>query len=244
MLSKRQEDMLKILRKEKRASVERLAKLCFVSEMTVRRDLNELKANGYIERYHGGAVYLGSDAYPPISSRDVLHRDEKQLLAKSIQKYLKDFMTVYIDSSSTCSYVIPLLAEYKGITVVTNSVYALLKAAQLHLPCIVTGGEYEDYDMCLVGHHAEELVSHINIDIGFFSSKGISADGVISDDNERQTAIRKAVLKNTAVKIFLFSSEKMNQKYLYTVCKRNQADQVAVIKKTIRRERRVGVPQN
>lgn len=239
MLSKRQEDMLKILRKEKRASVERLAKLCFVSEMTVRRDLNELKANGYIERYHGGAVYLGSDAYPPISSRDVLHRDEKQLLAKSIQKYLKDFMTVYIDSSSTCSYVIPLLTEYKGIRIVTNSVYALLKAAQYHILCIVTGGEYDEYDMCLVGHHAENLVDNINIDIGFFSSLGISADGLITDNNERQTAIRKAVLKNTAVKIFLFSSEKMNQKYLYTVCERNQADQVMVIRRTNKESSRV-----
>lgn len=232
MLNKRQEEILDILRKEKRASVSRLSALCYVSEMTVRRDLEELKANGYIERYHGGAVYLGSDSYPPISSREVLHRDEKKILAKSIQKYLKDSMTVYIDSSSTCSYVIPLLAEYKNITVVTNSVYALLKAAQYHIPCIVTGGEYDEYDMCLVGHHAENLVGDINIDIGFFSSLGISEDGLITDNNERQTAIRKAALKNTAVKIFLFSSEKMNQKYLYTVCRRNQADQVVVIRRT------------
>lgn len=231
MLTARQKEILQILKTEKRASVETLAKRCYVSEMTVRRELSKLSTDGYIERYHGGAVYMEEEANTPILAREVLHKNEKQLLAKSIRRYLHDGMAVYIDSSSTCSYVIPILAEYKDIRIVTNSVYALHKAERAHIPCILTGGEYDEHDMCLTGHIAEQFVGNIYMDIGFFSSHALSDDGQIRDNNERQTSMRKAALKSTAVKIFLFSSEKLHQTGLYSVCARACADQVIVVDK-------------
>ena len=54
--SKRHEDILKILKEREAASVHFLAKELFVSEPTVRRDLDILQKQGRVRRTFGGAV--------------------------------------------------------------------------------------------------------------------------------------------------------------------------------------------
>lgn len=228
MMNERQEKILQFIKESGRAAVKMIAKKFYVSEMTVRRDLNFLKESGYIERYNGGAVYRGNNALLPLMYRSDLHKSEKERLANNIKKYLKDGITVFIDSSSTCSYVVPLLAEYKGVKIVTNSVYSLLKAGEYHIPCVLTGGEYNEQDMCLVGSAVCEFLKNINIDIGFFSSSGI-LDGLITDGDEPQTSVRKNALVSTAVKIFMFSRDKQNKKCLYTLCRTEDVDKIIIL---------------
>lgn len=230
MLSERQEKILKLLKEKRRVSVSFLSKTLYVSEMTIRRDLKELESFGYIERYNGGAVYKDNEVCLPLDYRDKLHNKEKELLAECVKKYLKDGMTVFIDSSSTCSYIVPLLSEFKSIKMVTNSVYSLLKAAQYQIDAVSIGGEYNPRDMCTVGFKAIDFLRDINIDIGFFSSSGFLPDkGIITDWNEEQTAVRKAVMKNTEIKIFLFTEEKINKSQFYTVCSGNEIDEIIML---------------
>lgn len=183
-LNNRQAEMVGFIKSNKRVSVKKLASHFYVSEMTVRRDLNELELQGYIQRYNGGAVYSDDYESLPIESRKLLHMAEKKKLSEWTRKYLCDAITVFIDSSSTSLYVIPLLSEYKGITVVTNSVQCLICASKYHLKCIMAGGIYYEHDMCTVGGMTNEFLRNINVDVGFFSAKGLSDDGIISDDDD------------------------------------------------------------
>lgn len=230
MLSERQEKILLILKEKHRVSVAFLSKTLFVSEMTVRRDLKVLEASGYIERYNGGAVYKESEICLPLYCRDKLHNKEKKLLAECVKKYLADGMTVYIDSSSTCNYIVPLLSEYKSVKLVTNSVNSLLKAAEHQIKALLIGGEYNPLDMCNVGFKAVDFLQDINMDIGFFSSSGFLTDkGLVTDWDKEQTAVRKAALQNTAKKNFLFTSEKINKSQLYTVCNASEIDGIIML---------------
>lgn len=230
MLSERQEKILKVLKEKQRVSVVFLSKTLFVSEMTIRRDLKNLELLGYIERYNGGAVYKENQACLPLDCRDKLYSKEKKLLAECVKKYLKDGMTVFIDSSSTCNHIVPLLAEYKSIKMITNSVYSLLKATEYHINTVLIGGEYNPSDMCTVGFKSIEFLRDINMNIGFFSSSGLLPDkGLITDWDEEQTAVRKAAIKNTAVKIFLFTDEKINKRQLYTVCSNTEIDEIIML---------------
>ena len=197
-----------------RASVRALAAKFFVSEMTVRRDLKEMEKCNFVRRYNGGAVYGNEYDQLPIQSRILLHTDEKKILSQKVRKYLADSMTVYIDSSSTALYILHILAEYRDITIVTNSVRCVIEAAQYHIKCIMVGGEYYEADMCNVGGAAIDFLSKINVDVGFFSAAALSDDGVISDRDEQQTAVRMAVMKNCGKKIFAFDSSKQHKKML------------------------------
>lgn len=229
MLTERQQQIVTYMRKQKSASVRRLSGEFFVSEMTIRRDLDELEKQGYLKRYNGGACYLGEDLSLPVETRKKLRSEEKQKLSNMAKKYLSDSITVYIDSSSTCMYLIPILSEYREIRMVTNSVQNLMQAAKYHIPCILAGGEYYECDMCTVGSMAEEFLRKINVELAFFSVKGISEDGTISDEDIRQTAIRKIVMQNAQKKIFLFDSSKRNKKFFYTVCSAEDADEIFML---------------
>ena len=141
-LNERQEQILELLKSKKRVSVKELSSQLFVCEMTIRRDLSEMEKRGYLNRYNGGAVLSQDEGFLPIEARMKLHDKEKKLLSDRIEKLIKDDMIVYVDSSSTCLHVIPVLARFKNVKMVTNSVLAVLTAAKYHVPCTVCGGRY------------------------------------------------------------------------------------------------------
>ena len=225
----RQKDILKQLYEKGRVSVAQLAKTLYVSEMTVRRDLAEMEKGGYLRRYRGGAVLRQSDGEMPVSERYFMNREEKQQLALRASDFLSDGITVFLDSSSTCGYLLPYLLKHKGVTLVTNSVKTLLAAAENHIPSILIGGEYYEQDMCSVGSIAERYASELNIDVGFFTTAAISNDGVISDFDQRQTYIRRLVMNNTDKSVFLFENEKKGKKHIYTLCQKDEAYSVIMI---------------
>lgn len=229
MLNERRQDILEFMKKEKRASVKKLAEIFFVSEMTIRRDLKELDEQNYLKRYNGGAVYCGNKTLLPIEARKFLNAKEKNMLSKRAEKYLSDSLTVFVDSSSTCMYIIPLLADYKNISLITNSVQNLLVAAEHHIQCSVAGGDYYEHDMCMIGSETENYLRNINADIAFFSALGLSDDGIISDIDKRQTAVRKTVMENSKKNLFMFEREKLHKKFPYTLCRTDMADDIIMI---------------
>ena len=229
MINERRKKILELLSQRGRVSVGELSRTLFVSEMTIRRDLADMEKGGFLHRYHGGAVSKINIGDMPISERLLLDRQEKELLAARAKEYLTDGITVFIDSSSTCQYIIPHIADHKNITVVTNSVSALLSLGALHIHTILIGGEYYEQDMCSVGSIAERYASELNIDVGFFTTAAISNDGVISDFDQRQTYIRRLVMNNTDKSVFLFENEKKGKKHIYTLCQKDEAYSVIMI---------------
>lgn len=228
-LNSRQKDITKYLKDKGRASVKELAGKFFVSEMTVRRDLKELESGGFIQRYSGGAAYLGEYENMPLDSRRLMRTAEKKMIAEKTRKHLHDNMTVFIDSSSTTLYIIPILGEFKNITIVTNSIQCLIAAAKYNINCIIAGGVYYAYDMCTVGGKTNDFLRDINADVGFFSVCGLSSDGILSDPDERQTSVRRTVMENCKVKVFLFDSEKVNKKYTYTLCRADEVQDIIIV---------------
>lgn len=228
-INERQSQIVQILKENKRMSVKKLAERLFVCEMTIRRDLKELEQLGYVNRYNGGAVYSREYDTLPISSRKLLHSAEKKKISAQSRKYLSDSITVYIDSSSTSLYVIPILSEYKDVTVVTNSVQCLIVASKYHIPCIMAGGSYYEHDMCTVGSLTDDFLRNFNLDVGFFSSKGLSDDGIISDGDINQTSARKAVMLNCKKRIFLFDNTKQHKKFTYTLCTTDDVDDIILV---------------
>ena len=222
-LHERQKEILNLLRQKGSASVSELAGALFVTEMTIRRDLTEMEKGGFLYRYRGGAVLKINAGKMPITERLLLDQKEKEALARKCLDFLHDDLTVFIDSSSTCQYLLPHLSQWKNITVVTNSIGALLTAGSLHLPCILIGGAYYEQDMCTVGSLAEQSVRDLNVDVAFFTTAAISHDGIISDFDPQQTMIRKLMMKNAKENVFLFEKEKLGKKHLYTLCRKEDA---------------------
>lgn len=229
MTNERQKEILNILYQNGKASVAELSQTLFVTEMTIRRDLAEMEKGGFLRRYRGGALLKINLGEMPITQRVLLDKEEKEALARKCIPFMRDGLTVFIDSSSTCQYLIPHLAHHKNITIITNSVGALLYAGRLHIPCILLGGEYYAQDMCMVGSLTEQAARDFNVDLAFYTTAAISDSGVISDFDLQQTMIRKIIMKNAKQNIFLFEKEKLGKNLLHTLCSAEDATTVIMV---------------
>ena len=226
VLEGREREIFDILQKRDKVTVRELAQILFVSEMTVRRDLTSMQRQGLVKRFRGGALLNTGDISLPVAHRIHIEEGEKRNLAARAARYLRDGQSVFIDSSSTCCYLIAHLKKYKDIRLFTNSVSAIQMASELHIDGTLYGGAYYVRDMCCVGPLAEAQAECVSVDVAFFSSLGYSDDGVISDEDLPQTAMRRAVMKNAKQNVFLFEKRKLHKKLLYTLCTKEDATEI------------------
>lgn len=228
-LTDRQERILAILQDRERLSVRELTDILYVSDMTVRRDLAVLQRQGFLQRYHGGALRNSGGERMPIALRQYLNETDKKRLCRKAAAYLENDFLVYLDSSSTCLHIVSALAGYQNIRVVTNSVSVLTALTETTIPCIATGGELYKPDLCFVGEDAISYVGGICPDVAFFSTGGYEPDtGRISDNDPRQNALRRAVMKNARKSVFLYDRSKCGVRCRYTLCTESDGDVILI----------------
>lgn len=220
MLKKeRQDQILQIFQERKYCTVSYLAERLFVSNITVRRDLEEMETTGLLQRCHGGAALPDyENREVPFAVRDKENSTAKDCIARKAAKLIRDGDTVFLDASSTASHVLDHIGELRDLTIVTNSVYNLEKLNGRGIRCYLTGGALLKNSHALVGKIAEETVRGLYADICFFSSQGITEDGVITDFSEEETRLRKCMIQNAGKSIFLFDQSKVGKRFLFKVC--------------------------
>ena len=228
MLTDRKKEIYDLLCDKKNLSVSALSKQLYVCEMTIRRDLKELEAHGYIKRYRGGAVIASEGSILPVDSRMLRDENEKRQLAQKAAQYLFNNGSIFIDSGSTCQYIIPHIKKFENITVITNSVNTVLSASALHIPCQMLGGTYYEPDMCFTGSVTEQYAENINVDVAFFSALGISETGIISDSFIELVTLRQKIMKNAKKNIFLFEKAKLGKTFLHTICRQDEVDIIII----------------
>jgi dienelactone hydrolase len=103
------------------------------------------------------------------------------------------------------------LASKRNITVVTNGVKALSKLAEYDINTISTGGNLVNSCLALVGEEAYKTIETINADIAFFSCRGVSADGYLTDISPEENNARKRMIKRAKRAYLLAASEKFGK---------------------------------
>ena len=228
-LNERQKQILMITQKKQRATVAELAKALYVSEMTVRRDLAKMEHDGYLKRFHGGAITNSDFMFYPIEARMHINEKEKQDLAKRAIRYVQNGQTIFLPGSSTCAFLIPYLKSFEDLRVVTNSVQFMIALSEMRIPCILTGGEYYERNKVLFGRSAEYFLRSINTDISFLACDGISDDGMVSVEDENSAEIVRIGFQNSTRRIILSDHSKLGCKYTYNICHVDEADDIIVI---------------
>lgn len=215
----RQEQIMKILETSKSISVTKLAQLLYVSQPTIRRDLSVLEEQGKVQRTHGGVVLRKvSDAEIPLMFREDQNNSSKKAIAQKAAQYITDGNVIFLDASSTVSYLIPHLEKFHDIIVVTNSPKTSMKLGERKIKNYCTGGLLLMHSVAFVGSEAEKFIANINADVFFFSSRGYMKNGMITDSSEMEVNVKKAMLKNANKSYYLCDSSKENRKYAFNIC--------------------------
>lgn len=232
MSKEREKEILEILLKQKNVTVKQLADRLFISEPSVRRDLASLEKQHLIKRTHGGAVLeqtLMSKNKIPFLIREYEQSEDKILIAQKTIEFVKDNDVVFLDASTSCYYLIPFLASKRNITVVTNGVKALTKLAEYDINTISTGGSLVSSCLALVGEDAFKTIESYNADIAFFSCRGLSEDGYLTDIAPEENHIRKRMIKNSTKSYLLCASDKFGKKYFHNLCHKDELTGIITI---------------
>lgn len=222
----RKDKILKILHEKKSCSVSELAKQLMFSEATIRRDLNELDKEMKVRKTFGGAVIM--ETYPsevPMSVRQSENNESKAAICRMASTLLHDNMTLFLPSSTTTEHILPYLNDYTGLTVITNCPIVSSKLANTDVTIYCTGGKLLHHSNSYVGEFARAMIRKVNADLMFFSTRGISADGRLTNSSTFDEVLQ-AMMENSAKTCLLLDSSKFGKIYPFTVCNLHDADVV------------------
>lgn len=216
----RQEEILSILEKQKSSNITDLAKSLFVSEATVRRDINSLEKLGLVKKVRGGVILskYATISDIPLTLREQERRPQKDIIASKAAELVYDGCTIFLDASSTVQHMIPFLKSYQDLTVITNSMKVIDRLEDSNIRVFCTGGRYIPRNRVFVGSRATETLKNCFVDLCFFSSQGLSLSGDISDSSEEESEVRKTILANATRSYFLCDRFKIGQSYLFKLC--------------------------
>lgn len=209
----RQEQILELLHQKDALRVGQIAAALYTSEATVRRDLAQMEAHGLVRRVYGGVVLEKQNL--PLDLRLNEHAAAKKEIAERASALLFDGCSIFLDASSTVAHLLPYLTKFEHLTVITNSHRAIETMLQNKINFICTGGRMVASNQAYVGPIAEETLKNLHVDLAFFSSQGVSADGEITDFSEEETSLRRVLLQRAKRSVFLCDSSKLGKQYLY-----------------------------
>lgn len=206
--NQRHSEIVDILKKQSFASVHELGQRLYASQPTIRRDLNFLEKQGYVKRNHGGAM-LADDRYgAPISFRRGTKTQEKMRICRMASSLIHPGDVIFIDASTTASYLADHIKEADGVVVVSNGYGICRTLSENNVRTFSTGGRLLKESMAFAGNIAENAVSCFNADIMFFSCSGLDFDGIISDYSEEEVKVRRVMYRNSGKRVFLCDSGK------------------------------------
>lgn len=221
----RHEKLLQILTERQYATVDYLAKTLYISPSTIRRDLQQLAAQGYLKHQYGGAVLINdASRVPPIELRRQEMADTKQRIGKAALSLVNHGDVIFIDASSTCLSMVEGLKQFSNLTVFTNGQQVLEALSATGIESYSTGGRLLRNSMAFTGRFAEEFLERVNIKKYFFSFQGLAKDGTFSDGGELENRIHHVVLRQPGMKIALCDKSKFGASFTYKTGELEQLD--------------------
>ncbi|MGQ4437810.1 MULTISPECIES: DeoR/GlpR family DNA-binding transcription regulator [unclassified Streptomyces] len=184
------------VRETGRITVQELADLTGASEMTIRRDLDALAAQGVLERVRGGArtLLLRGDE-PPFALRAHEGVEAKRRIAAEVSALIADGETVLLDSGTTCLEIAHLLRR-RPVTVMPLSLQAVHVFGETPGPAtlMVPGGRPRAAEGALTGPLTLASLAALRFDTAVMGCCGLSAAQGLTAYDLDDAAVKKAAI--------------------------------------------------
>jgi DeoR family fructose operon transcriptional repressor len=201
-----------------RVSVTTLSHDLDVTAETIRRDLDALETAGALRRVHGGAVRRSSLVELGLTERERRNTPAKRAIAHAALELLTQAApsAVAIDAGTTTRAFADLLAEHAPaeglLDVVTHSVPIVLRLQDNRaLTVHAVGGVVRPETSAAVGLPAIEAFARVRCDLAFVGANGISAGFGLSTPDEREGAVKTAMVRSARRTVALVDASKFGE---------------------------------
>lgn len=228
----RRQIIIQALNAEGKVLVSSLSEQFSVSEETIRRDIEKLAQEGLAIKTYGGALSNSLQSKDqPYNVRKKSNVELKEKIAEKVATMIKDGDRIMLDASTTAIYVTKRIKTRKNITVITNSLEILLELAdKTGWNIFSTGGSLREGAYSLSGSAATKMVNEHHVDIAICSAKGIDSKMGITDSNEKDAEMKKALFASASKKVLCIDNTKFNQISFMKVCEIGDIDVVVTDK--------------
>ena len=220
----RQQKIYDIICAQKSMRVQELSKLLNISEVTVRRDLEELHRQKKVIRTHGGAVAYypvgkGINVTELISGEKQLA--QKQAIAAEAFKYINDYDTILLDGSSTVYELVKLLARQtvkKNLIIITTSALSVLALSSVQNCQVIMAGGLVSYTHNTVeGQITSKFIQEIRVDKCFIGINGVDETFGYSTPRFEDAEIKMQAIASASQSFVLADHTKLAKVYLARV---------------------------
>jgi DeoR/GlpR family transcriptional regulator of sugar metabolism len=193
----RRQQILNILEETGTLNVTELADRFGVSLVTIRKDLDDLGAEGLLERTFGGAVFSHRSRFNiSFLRRAQEHRREKLAIATAALEYIKDGDTIILDAGTTTLALAQLLRQQvKSVFVITCSVPAALELSSGGYDILLLGGMVRNKSLALLGRETLRIIERYRADKALLGSTGFTAEMGHSTPNPDDAQIKEALIR-------------------------------------------------
>ena len=175
-IGEREQMILNYLQANKMATTSVLTELTGASAATVRRDLNNLKKNGFVIKVHGGAKCV--DSAGPFTQKKSLGAcpNEKNEVALIAQKIIEPGNIVFLGAGVTNTLISRYIKDKENLLVITTNINAVLElSCSKTITVLLLGGQINYCE-----NHIETLDENTlqSVNKYFFDKAFITVDGI------------------------------------------------------------------
>jgi DeoR family fructose operon transcriptional repressor len=183
-----------------------------VSEMTIRRDLQELEGLGVVRRVRGGAVATGPS---PFGERRRQHARAKAKIASKLLPMVPLAGAIALDASSTMLRLASVLEGAQDLIVMTNGLEtfdALQGKPGVH--AILTGGAHDPRTGSLIGPMATRAAAGLHVNVFFLSAAAVTSDDGASEATLDEAQVKQAFAHTANRVVLAVDGSKLDQRSL------------------------------
>ncbi|WP_406093282.1 DeoR/GlpR family DNA-binding transcription regulator [Streptomyces sp. NBC_01013] len=215
--AERRQLILEMVRANGAVSLRELARVVQTSEVTVRRDVRALEAEGLLDRRHGGAVLPGGftreSGFPQKSH---LATAEKTAIADLAAGLVEEGEAIVVGAGTTTQELARRLARVPGLTVVTNSLLVAQALAHANrVEVVMTGGTLRGSNYALVGSGAEQSLQGLRVSRAFLSGSGLTAERGLSTSNMLSASVDRALVQAAGEVVVLADHTKLGSDTMF-----------------------------
>jgi DeoR/GlpR family transcriptional regulator of sugar metabolism len=215
--AERRQLILEMVRANGAVSLRELARVVQTSEVTVRRDVRALEAEGLLDRRHGGAVLPGGlSREPGYPQKTHLAAAEKSAIADLAASMVAEGDAIVVGAGTTTQELARRLARIPGLTVVTNSLLVAQALAHANrVEVVMTGGTLRGSNYALVGSGAEQSLQGLRVTRAFISGSGLTAERGLSTTNMLSASVDRALVGAAAEVVVLADHGKLGSDTMF-----------------------------
>jgi len=223
----RHKKILEMLYQRQSVSADELATEFGVSKITIRRDLDALANDKFLERTRGGAVSVsGLRLEEFFEEKDHSAKREKGLIGRYVASLISENETVFVNAGSTTLEVIRHLLG-KKVRVVTNNAACLSLDIDPLQELILLGGDYRIHSKSLVGDLTIAGLHNIFSSITVLGINGVSIKKGCTSAVNQETSVNKAMIENSSGKVIVVADHtKMNCVSSFLTCPLSKIDMI------------------